>query len=129
FTPLSSMRKRSAPRPGSMDRSFFFSSRRRHTRFSRDWSSDVCSSDLAALVHRGDYMPIYAQLGVDIVLTPRAVASDHILRFVRRSEERRVGKSVTGRGRPSIRKNGYEQLGETITTQRRCGRPAEVEWE
>src|SRR2546429_5458203 len=28
---------------------FFFSSRRRHTRCSRDWSSDVCSSDL----HRG----------------------------------------------------------------------------
>src|SRR5690606_40068944 len=25
---------------------FFYSSRRRHTRFSRDWSSDVCSSDL-----------------------------------------------------------------------------------
>src|SRR2546429_5794904 len=25
---------------------FFFSSRRRHTRCSRDWSSDVCSSDL-----------------------------------------------------------------------------------
>src|SRR5690606_40734528 len=25
---------------------FFFSSRRRHTSFSRDWSSDVCSSDL-----------------------------------------------------------------------------------
>src|SRR5690606_18828579 len=25
---------------------FFFSSRRRHTNFSRDWSSDVCSSDL-----------------------------------------------------------------------------------
>src|SRR5690606_41090912 len=25
----------------------FFSSRRRHTRFSRDWSSDVCSSDLS----------------------------------------------------------------------------------
>src|SRR5690606_39384291 len=31
---------------------FFFSSRRRHTRFSRDWSSDVCSSDLG-LAHRG----------------------------------------------------------------------------
>src|SRR5690606_40375310 len=33
-----------------------FSSRRRHTRFSRDWSSDVCSSDLgpaAALVEEG----------------------------------------------------------------------------
>src|SRR5690606_39659539 len=26
-----------------------FSSRRRHTRFSRDWSSDVCSSDLGAI--------------------------------------------------------------------------------
>src|SRR5256884_6230742 len=29
--------------------SFFFSSRRRHTRCSRDWSSDVCSSDLELL--------------------------------------------------------------------------------
>src|SRR2546422_6102816 len=29
---------------------FFFSSRRRHTRCSRDWSSDVCSSDLCLLV-------------------------------------------------------------------------------
>src|SRR5207302_3716030 len=28
---------------------FFFSSGRRHTRFSRDWSSDVCSSDLDML--------------------------------------------------------------------------------
>src|SRR5690606_40968142 len=28
---------------------FFFSSRRRHTRFSRDWSSDVCSSNLVVL--------------------------------------------------------------------------------
>src|SRR6266498_1186874 len=27
---------------------FFFSSRRRHTRCGRDWSSDVCSSDLGA---------------------------------------------------------------------------------
>src|SRR5690606_39562042 len=31
-------------------RGFFFSSRRRHTRFSRDWSSDVCSSDLSVNV-------------------------------------------------------------------------------
>src|SRR5207253_8473724 len=29
---------------------FFFSSRRRHTRWPRDWSSDVCSSDLTILV-------------------------------------------------------------------------------
>src|SRR5690606_39070598 len=31
---------------------FFFSSRRRHTRFSRDWSSDVCSSDLFSELQR-----------------------------------------------------------------------------
>src|SRR5690625_1680739 len=30
---------------------FFFSSRRRHTRWPRDWSSDVCSSDLLAVQH------------------------------------------------------------------------------
>src|SRR5699024_11712561 len=30
---------------------FFFSSRRRHTRSKRDWSSDVCSSDLKWLLH------------------------------------------------------------------------------
>src|SRR5256884_1188881 len=33
---------------------FFFSSRRRHTRCSRDWSSDVCSSDLVAADVRDD---------------------------------------------------------------------------
>src|SRR2546422_9455874 len=32
---------------------FFFSSRRRHTRCSRDWSSDVCSSDLLNGEHAG----------------------------------------------------------------------------
>src|SRR5690606_40711230 len=41
---------------------FFFSSRRRHTRFSRDWSSDVCSSDLnegvdIQVVTRGNFTP------------------------------------------------------------------------
>src|SRR5690606_40062250 len=36
--------------------SFFFSSRRRHTRFSRDWSSDVCSSDLLLMsITRGHH--------------------------------------------------------------------------
>src|SRR5690606_39864678 len=29
---------------------FFFSRRRRHTRFTRDWSSDVCSSDLTLML-------------------------------------------------------------------------------
>src|SRR3989449_8521086 len=32
---------------------FFFSSRRRHTRCSRDWSSDVCSSDLGTRPEAG----------------------------------------------------------------------------
>src|SRR2546429_3855344 len=35
---------------------FFFSSRRRHTRCSRDWSSDVCSSDLPAFGNLGTLM-------------------------------------------------------------------------
>src|SRR5690606_40423314 len=41
---------------------FFFSSRRRHTSFSRDWSSDVCSSDLDLL---GAQLGV---AGVDLVL-------------------------------------------------------------
>src|SRR5439155_16354371 len=36
----------------SLSSMFFFSSRRRHTRWPRDWSSDVCSSDLAVAVER-----------------------------------------------------------------------------
>src|SRR5690606_7142511 len=44
-------------------RLFFFSSRRRHTRFSRDWSSDVCSSDLAESARRW----IEQKLGEDAV--------------------------------------------------------------
>src|SRR6266511_2885392 len=39
---------------------FFFSSRRRHTRFSRDWSSDVCSSDL--IDSGGSYRPFGGML-------------------------------------------------------------------
>src|SRR3712207_8086140 len=35
---------------------FFFSSRRRHTRYWRDWSSDVCSSDLAAPGRSRDHL-------------------------------------------------------------------------
>src|SRR5215217_5642599 len=34
---------------------FFFSSRRRHTRYWRDWSSDVCSSDLRVEVDEGEH--------------------------------------------------------------------------
>src|SRR2546422_5963047 len=35
---------------------FFFSSRRRHTRCSRDWSSDVCSSDLECTEHLYEFL-------------------------------------------------------------------------
>src|SRR5450432_2490782 len=42
---------------------FFFSSRRRHTRSDRDWSSDVCSSDLLALRERL-FPPLFASTTV-----------------------------------------------------------------
>src|SRR5690606_22042149 len=48
--------------------SFFFSSRRRHTRFSRDWSSDVCSSDLILA------LAFVAALGPGIVNAVIAIA-------------------------------------------------------
>src|SRR2546429_1595818 len=44
---------------------FFFSSRRRHTRCSRDWSSDVCSSDLIGLAHsRRDGARVVGDVGL-----------------------------------------------------------------
>src|SRR5690606_39378690 len=50
---------------------FFFSSRRRHTRFSRDWSSDVCSSDLGiAQAHLGDVLGTAAQFNTYLRYSP-----------------------------------------------------------
>src|SRR5690242_21444552 len=83
---------------------FFFSSRRRHTRLTCDWSSDVCSSDLAsgttqcsspgAMTSR----PSTADsTEIDGVITPSPKNSA-------RSEERRVGKSVDLGGRRIIKK-------------------------
>src|SRR3712207_589842 len=43
---------------------FFFSSRRRHTRYWRDWSSDVCSSDLDAEIITATLEPPPDRLGV-----------------------------------------------------------------
>src|SRR2546430_15750588 len=45
---------------------FFFSSRRRHTRFDCDWSSDVCSSDLRLPVQKDwrDWALISEQIGI-----------------------------------------------------------------
>src|SRR2546429_4483714 len=50
---------------------FFFSSRRRHTRCSRDWSSDVCSSDLAAYVTGSQGLTSYSTAEITRV-TPSA---------------------------------------------------------
>src|SRR5690606_40716371 len=55
---------------------FFFSSRRRHTSFSRDWSSDVCSSDLFYLVFQSlilDLFGLGAIVGLLIALWNRYV--------------------------------------------------------
>src|SRR5690606_39934091 len=90
---------------------FFFSSRRRHTRFSRDWSSDVCSSDLEIMVAHGEHQNVLARLlageGGKVDL-PAILAGGHdagdalgecghgnlllVALTMRRSEERRVGK-------------------------------------
>src|SRR5690606_39500463 len=97
-------------------RVFFFSSRRRHTRFSRDWSSDVCSSDLEAprsarvpvvlvvnqvdrIKDKADLLP-YLQQAVE----DREFAGVHPVSALKRtglrSEERRVGKECRARWSP-----------------------------
>src|SRR5436309_11751768 len=86
---------------------FFFSSRRRHTRFSRDWSSDVCSSDLNYRGFDGDYLDI-DRVKVFLADMKEAEASGNMprLSIVRlsndhtRSEERRVGKECRSRWSP-----------------------------
>src|SRR5690606_29392820 len=50
---------------------FFFSSRRRHTRFSRDWSSDVCSSDLILVSTVVSHWVIKSKVGLSLLPTIR----------------------------------------------------------
>src|SRR5690606_40557751 len=81
---------------------FFFSSRRRHTSFSRDWSSDVCSSDLyrARELAQG-HEPRIESKNKPTVTALREIAQGltglEMLRKVPRSEERRVGKESGAR--------------------------------
>src|SRR5207253_6053661 len=83
---------------------FFFSSRRRHTRWPRDWSSDVCSSDLH-LVHlwiiarsrRVRALGRRARLPRARLRRRAAGAPRRLSPGVRRSEERRVGKEWRSR--------------------------------
>src|SRR5437763_11102856 len=67
---------------------FFFSSRRRHTRYIGDWSSDVCSSDL--IDRAVDWTGIWS----------RVTAAAGEQEPEDRSEERRVGKECRSRWSP-----------------------------
>src|SRR5690606_39851353 len=89
---------------------FFFSSRRRHTRFSRDWSSDVCSSDLWGQAIAG-LVPLAAVVAENGGVTffhsgstlnkiygvPASSLPEWRRRMQVRSEERRVGKECRNR--------------------------------
>src|SRR5206468_6923469 len=86
---------------------FFFSSRRRHTRSDRDWSSDVCSSDLKIdVVHdlerRLDVVRDDNGSRTQRIAEPPDQIGDNpggnrIKPGERRSEERRVGKECRSR--------------------------------
>src|SRR5437870_11972963 len=67
---------------------FFFSSRGLHTRWPRDWSSDVCSSDLSSAT-ASCCLPWRKSASAGSSTTPA---------FRERSEERRVGKECISRG-------------------------------
>src|SRR3712207_6941535 len=95
---------------------FFFSSRRRHTRYWRDWSSDVCSSDLGAVLDLktkkvvgmiSTMLDIKEDRDKNLVL---AIPVESMLNLypalreknyaLNRSEERRVGKECRSRWSP-----------------------------
>src|SRR5688500_20398952 len=94
---------------------FFFSSRRRHTRLQGDWSSDVCSSDLAerllscaerAAAEDGSPLAIWY---VDLARTGLWFVLENDFARAHRSEERRVGKECKYGG------GKYEEKKETST--------------
>src|SRR5205085_8176936 len=91
---------------------FFFSSRRRHTRFDCDWSSDVCSSDLQRERQAGTVESrlrplglLLAILGAPLGLPYGWLVTTHAAQSAtpanglpdERSEERRVGKECRAR--------------------------------
>src|SRR5256886_10008655 len=94
---------------------FFFSSRRRHTRFDCDWSSDVCSSDLTFGLKIANWFSenqrniarfrdAAAQMAVGkisgAVGTASHLGTEIEERICKRSEERRVGKECRSRWSP-----------------------------
>src|ERR687883_1547429 len=88
---------------------FFFSSRRRHTRYWRDWSSDVCSSDLEVCrrIRRGSDIPILMLTArdedVDKIIGLEVGADDYLTKpFNPRELVARV-KSILRRSTPERR--------------------------
>src|SRR3712207_7526456 len=87
---------------------FFFSSRRRHTRYWRDWSSDVCSSDLPSVMHNQPdlFWGLIASMWIGnlmllVINLPLIGLWVKLLTVpYRRSEERRVGKECRSRWSP-----------------------------
>src|SRR3712207_7461217 len=92
-----------------------FSSRRRHTRYWRDWSSDVCSSDLEQakpllkfFVDKGYDIGESSALALYAVMQMANFGGEGGRKFVvmvadgiqKRSEERRVGKECRSRWSP-----------------------------
>src|SRR5882757_11214105 len=79
---------------------FFCSSRRRHTSYWRDWSSDVCSSDLQAGCGMGCVFCATGQAGLSGQLTMGEIV-EQVIRARRRAEPRRLGNVVfMGMGEP-----------------------------
>src|SRR5438445_8496936 len=77
---------------------FFFSSRRRHTRYWRDWSSDVCSSDLNKIRCDGTNT---SRTTMSLPPVPATLQTNQLSTIsqspIGRSEERRVGKECRSR--------------------------------
>src|SRR5207245_7949129 len=89
-------------------RSFCFSSRRRHTRCYRDWSSDVCSSDLLRRYKRrwivertigwlGNFRRLVVRYDRSLTIYQAFFHIACSMIVLRRSEERRVGKECRWR--------------------------------
>src|SRR5258707_12854345 len=77
---------------GAVCCAFFFSSRRRHTRYWRDWSSDVCSSDLRDVVELKDvFNGVFKSFIFSLII---GTVSCH-QGLITRGGPRGIGRSVT----------------------------------